>query len=674
MRRRWTALLVTVAVGAGLLIVGPTVHAGPGAPVGTWSGEPTGIAGTGRYDGGEWVYTDYVFDDYGADTTPAQIQPQVVSLAATAGDFRYPDGDRYLDNAADIVEVRVRAVRGDDLQVRVRLSTLVDPEVPALWVSVDGEEQVVTAAGAAVDEADNLMTFVVPDAAGGDDVALSVGAGLHDGSGGLLVGAPGTAHDQPDRFTTGGPSDARLFDLAFNTEEIEGRGGAWNEDAQSAGLQSGDLGAFSQTIDLDALRRRTTTAVTVEPGYHVRVFESRQDLGEGVADSFPQYRSRFQPYAFWVPDSYDPATPVSLFLSMHSLSVHHNQYRGGDRPGATYPTYYEEFGDANDAVVVTPLGRGPDGWYEAEGLVDTLEVWADALQRFTIDRERVTVGGYSMGGYGTYRLTTLMPDAFAAAVVMSGPMTNGIEPAPAQNPALDNTYHQLESTRHVPTWIVHGTNDELVPVTGVVDQAERYGQLGHEHRFALYPGHGHLTMPFTHGWVEEARWLRDHPERRRDPGRVTLALRPSSLLTGTDAASAPVIASQLERLAAEVGARTDGAHWISAVAVDDPDAVALVDVTSGRLPVMGATAVTSAGVASDGAYRLTGADQTPTPAPVGDVLRGSLAGVRSLAVDLDRAALSDAVVVDIDSSIPVTVRLMRGDRLVRTAMVEPRPR
>ena len=78
-----------------------------GAP---WSGEPTLISGTSRYDGGEWVYTDFVYDDYGADTVPAG-QPNVVSLASTAGDFRYPYGTSTAGNAADVVEVASRADR-----------------------------------------------------------------------------------------------------------------------------------------------------------------------------------------------------------------------------------------------------------------------------------------------------------------------------------------------------------------------------------------------------------------------------------------------------------------------------------------------------------------------------------------------------------------------------------
>lgn len=107
-----------------------------------WTGEATLLGGTARYDAGEWIYTDFVFDDYGADTG-VWGQPNVVSLAGTTGDARYPAGSTYRSNAADIVEVRVRP-SGDDLDVRVLLQTLVRSDVPALSVTAGSYNAVIT--------------------------------------------------------------------------------------------------------------------------------------------------------------------------------------------------------------------------------------------------------------------------------------------------------------------------------------------------------------------------------------------------------------------------------------------------------------------------------------------------------------------------------------------------
>ncbi|HJR90820.1 MAG TPA: hypothetical protein VJ938_00105 [Acidimicrobiia bacterium] len=655
-RRILLAIVVTLA---GL----PLAPAAADAP---WRGQPTLISGTSRLDQGEWIYTDFVYDDYGADTGPAWGQPNVVSLASTIGDARYPDGKAYRDNAADIVEVRARTA-GTDLEIRVLLQTLTDDSAPAIWVKAGEFSDVFTTKNSEVNAGANTVTFVIPRAASRDTVELNLGAGLNDGEGGLRAGVPGNAHMFPEELTTGAPTENRLLDLAFNTRKIEPRGGPWNETEQSAALASGDLGRFVQKIDIRALRSRATTPIPVLEGYSVRLFESRQDLGEGMEEEFPQYRGRWQPYAVWVPKGYDDRRAGPLFLSMHSLSVHHNQYRGGTN--ATYPTYYEQFGDGLDAVVVTPLARGPDGWYQDEGLIDTLEVWADTLRHYNIDRDRVWVGGYSMGGYGTYRLSTIMPDSFASAVSIVGPPGNGIWAYPAPPPggegSPDWTYPQLENTLHVPIWVTHGVFDELVPVAGVKAQTDRLAELGHEYRFALHPAADHLSFTVHDEWSREVRWFKKHPVRVKNPARVTFKVRPASWSTG----NRPIIDRHLRALTADVGARIDGAYWVGNVEVESKgDVTGLVDLTSDGVAERRSETTSISEPRADGPtpHLLTGLEVAYGKEGTADKLSGRLSNVSGLTIDVGRAGLSDLPALDIKADRSVTITFIRNGDVVGT--------
>lgn len=67
-----------------------------------WHARPTGIAGTHRYDGGEWVWTEYPFDDGGdgAFQYPGEATPIIAeeATAGVAGELL----QRYGSNAADI--------------------------------------------------------------------------------------------------------------------------------------------------------------------------------------------------------------------------------------------------------------------------------------------------------------------------------------------------------------------------------------------------------------------------------------------------------------------------------------------------------------------------------------------------------------------------------------------
>lgn len=599
---RW---IVALGLVAGLVAVPGAAQASvPGdvaqASASVWDGASTMVGGTARYDSGEWIHQDFVHDDYGADTQPIGAN-QTVTLAATSGDFRYPTAERYGHNAADIAEVRVQAdsagpsassrrptevprracptAQCDDLRVRVTMNTLVQRGTTVLGLALaEGTEpqprdwpfeagvrspwsRFVTVAEGAVHLTDddgtsrigsavvdlnaNTIDFTIPDAASGGSVGLTLGSGLWNAANDVWLAGESGNEPSEDAYSTGGETDVRVFDLAFNLDPAfegpasEPRSASWMEDTQSDALAAGDVTAFTQSVDPARLAAGAieSDAEASQPGFHNRLFRSRQDhLAEGVdPDNFPQFNGLYQIYGLWIPAGYDPDEPAPLLLLLHSLSVHHNQYAGGGS-GESYATLYEQLADGLGAIAVTPLARGPDGWYWDEGLVDTLEVWADSREHYAVDDERTYSSGYSMGGYGTYRLGTLMPDRLAGAVSWVGPPAyqlwayplDPVPSGPRQGPG--NTFDQLESLRHVPTYIVQGTNDELVPVTGVVRQAERLRELGYEHRLALHPGQDHLSFAFVDSWTRERDWLSGRA-RATSPATVTFDVRPASWVT-----------------------------------------------------------------------------------------------------------------------------------------------
>jgi len=60
--------------------------------LGDWRGRPTMIAGRTTTSRGEYIYTDWVYDDYGPDLDGDTNSPSFRSeLSPTRGDYRYPD-------------------------------------------------------------------------------------------------------------------------------------------------------------------------------------------------------------------------------------------------------------------------------------------------------------------------------------------------------------------------------------------------------------------------------------------------------------------------------------------------------------------------------------------------------------------------------------------------------
>jgi hypothetical protein len=100
--------------------------------------------------------------------------------------------------------------------------------------------------------------------------------------------------------------------------------------------------------------------------------------------------------------------------------------------------------------VVTPSGRGPDGFYMGYTEADVFETWADAARHYPVDPTWVAPTGYSMGGFGTYRLMARYPDLFGRGFSVVGiPGTVG---------------DQLASLRGTPLLAWNGAADELVNV------------------------------------------------------------------------------------------------------------------------------------------------------------------------------------------------------------------
>src|SRR3954464_14062863 len=102
------------------------------------------------------------------------------------------------------------------------------------------------------------------------------------------------------------------------------------------------------------------------------------------------------------------------------------------------------------SIVITPAGRGPDGFYAGYAEADTFEVWADVARLYKLDPDWTVVSGYSMGGFGTYRMLARYPDLFARGFSVVG------------IPGTVND--QLPSLRNTPLLAWNAQNDELVNI------------------------------------------------------------------------------------------------------------------------------------------------------------------------------------------------------------------
>ncbi|TFV61471.1 peptidase [Mycobacterium sp. PS03-16] len=639
--------------------------------------------GTGRFADGALFWTDFLYDDHGAAGLPVSLP---TGGAPARGTYVYPDGPA-ARNGADIFRVAI-GLTDTDTWWRVDWNTLLDSGIPIAMFTFDtdrgtaptndwpanagirsaGIDLALVMSGAAATLIDLITGTRTPVEHRVDMTSRTFLAkmprALVDPTGTWTVRlAAGLADENGDEFDEvpfvrgAGPGQPNVYNLAFRTRDQEKvRFNFWSDQAQADALADGDVSQFSLAVPWDQLADRITTDEPLVTGVSTRWYHSSIELGQGVEsgnilDTRPQFLGRVQPYSVCLPATYAPGRRLPLTLMLHSLALGQNQYAAFD------PKLLAEICDGRDSVVVTPLARGPACWYFDEGELDVWEVFARAVEAFDVDPNRTVIAGYSMGGYGTYKLGLTYPEVFAQAVVLAGPPTCGVRlvkgveaPAdfdPTSHCAQEgDTWPLLENARWLPFVVAHGWLDQLVPFPGIVQQMFRLDKFGFRYRLANYPAEDHVAFLLKDDFDDPVAHMGTGP-RQSDPGHITFTWYPQ--LVRDDLGIGPHRVWWISELvaAAEV-TRTRGAvARVDARSEARPDRTRTVKRRTGFITDFDPTP----GLYTELVWQL-GAPVAPIPR-----LDLELSGVASLAVDVVRCGLVDRLPSAIDVATDHAVRI-----------------
>lgn len=191
-------------------------------------------------------------------------------------------------------------------------------------------------------------------------------------------------------------------------------------------------------------------------------------------------------YTIFVPPTYTGQNRVPLILALH--------YAGHGTPffgemlllGLVKPAF-----EVLNAIIVAPDCPARD-WTQPESDQFILEL-LDALQgAYNIDPERILITGYSLGGMGTWHFAARYPDRFTAAIVMAGRPPEDV----------------LAIDWQIPLMVIHGRNDEVVPINDTKTAVLELEQKDVDITFRILEGATHYE---THYFVNALRsaipWL-----------------------------------------------------------------------------------------------------------------------------------------------------------------------
>jgi pimeloyl-ACP methyl ester carboxylesterase len=412
---------------------------------------------------------------------------------------------------------------------------------------------------------------------------------------------------------------------------------------QGRELALGTMDPFLTPVDFAKLRARTFDDSGVpKTGPMDRILPSHYSFGQGfdpanvcydLASKFNagaackgRLAGQLQPYALYVPNKPQPTSGWGMTLLLHSLSANYNQYLSTRNQS--------QLGERGDgSIVLTPGGRGPDGFYAGYAEADTFEAWADVARHYPLNPDWADVSGYSMGGFGTYRLLARYPDLFAR-----GFSTVGI-------PGVADP--QVPSLRNTPVMAWNDVGDELVPINESEAAEQELAAAGLRFTEWLFLASDHLTLATNDEYQPAADFLGSYTVDR-SPAHVTYVVQPSQ-----DSADAASVA--------------DHAYWLSDITERSSSlATGTIDVRSEGFGVGDPTptgVTQGAGVLTGGNHvampyvsRDQGWNATPS-APQADTLDISATNIAAVTIDVTRARVDCNATLNVTTDGPVAITL-----------------
>jgi predicted esterase len=149
----------------------------------------------------------------------------------------------------------------------------------------------------------------------------------------------------------------------------------------------------------------------------------------------------WQPFAFFIPPSYDKAKPTPLVVFLHGATQ--------SEVDVIASPWVRQAAAATGAIVVAPFARG-DIQYADPAPREVYQAVDIAEHAFNVDLSRVYLAGHSMGGFGIFVVGPLRPQMWAGFLCVSGSMT-------------DDDKGLVDRFTGKRVYVVEGAGDTVVP-------------------------------------------------------------------------------------------------------------------------------------------------------------------------------------------------------------------
>jgi len=227
--------------------------------------------------------------------------------------------------------------------------------------------------------------------------------------------------------------------------------------------------------------------LTEKPGISRRAFLSKVD-------------STLQPYSVKIPTVLELGKKYPLFVMLHGSGSDDQRILEGALTEGNF-------------IEIAPFGRGTSNCFSAyHAPEDVKEAIEDAIINYPVDTSRIIIAGFSMGGYGAYRIFYEYPTLFKGVVVFSGHPDLANRWVGPGHPDFTNPEY-LMPFKNIPVFIYHSKNDLNCPYPLTEELVKKIRKAGAKVEFVTTTEGGHDIID-KENLANYYHWLRNIIEEK----------------------------------------------------------------------------------------------------------------------------------------------------------------
>ncbi|MGM9596993.1 MAG: SUMF1/EgtB/PvdO family nonheme iron enzyme [Eubacteriales bacterium] len=249
--------------------------------------------------------------------------------------------------------------------------------------------------------------------------------------------------------------------------------------------------------------------ITNDPGRHDNNTENTDNTEyansqtngdqQGKPDTYPEEISMLEGsngifnYLLYTPENAAGDMPLIVYL-------HGSRSQGDDlhllTAGDDLPKYFAEgkIRDVPAYILFPQLSSEYSDWISVR--VQLIELVTDIIRNYNIDKNKVSLTGFSMGGTGTWNIAVYYPDTFSCIAPLSG--------------SIKTTDSNLSKLKRLKIWAFVGDEDDRIAPYYSVDFVEAFNKAGGDAKVTVFEGASHVDVPamtYTDENIGLLQWL-----------------------------------------------------------------------------------------------------------------------------------------------------------------------